>query len=51
MGGTICRSREETQVSKSLLWLPYWFVDKFLNSLRTAETILGEPPTSIQIFM
>ena len=51
MGGTICRSREETQISKSLLWLPYWFVDKFLNSTRAAEEILGQPPTSMQIFV
>lgn len=52
MGGTICRaSREPNQVSKALLWLPWYFVNRFLESTRVAEETLGKPPTCIQIFV
>jgi len=52
MGGTICRtSRTDGQVSKSLLWLPWYFVNRFLDSTRAAEDILGHPPTVQEIFV
>jgi len=52
MGGTICRaSRLEDQVSKSILWLPWYFVNRFVDSTRLAEEILGRPPTVQEIFV
>ena len=50
MGGTICRvSRQQDQVSKALLWLPWFFVNRFLESTRIAEERLGAPPTIFEI--
>ena len=52
MGGTICRAgRQPDQVSKSLLWLPWYFVNRLLESTREAEEILGRPPTVMEMFM
>ena len=52
MGGTICRSSRQTeQVSKSILWLPWYFVNRFLESTRIAEDVLGRPPTLVEIFV
>ena len=51
MGGTICRSRDQDQVSKSILWLPWYFVNRLLESTRIAEQTLGHPPTVLQIFV
>ena len=52
MGGTICRAgRAPDQVSKSGLWLPWFFVNKFIESIRIAEEILGRPPTMIEVFV
>ena len=51
MGGTICRvGRQKDQVSKSILWMPWYFVNRFLESVRIAEEELGTPPTTMQIF-
>ena len=50
MGGTICRSRADGQVSKSQLWLPFYFVNRFVESTRIAEETLGKPPTVFEIF-
>ena len=51
MGGTICRTgRQQEQVSKSILWLPWYFVNRFLESVTVAEQTLGHPPTIMQIF-
>ena len=50
MGGTICVCRKEDQVGKSLLWLPYWIVNKMLDSVVSAEAKLGQPPSIIEIF-
>ena len=52
MGGTVCRSgRPENQVSKSILWLPWYFVNRFVDSTRLAEEILGRPATVFEIFV
>ena len=51
MGGTICTSRKPEQVGKALLWLPYWIVNKMIDSVISAEAKLGKPPNVIQIFM
>jgi len=52
MGGTICRtSRQNEQVSKSILWLPWYFVNRFLESTRLAEDVLGRPPTVMEVFV
>ena len=52
MGGTICRAgRSDDQVSKSLLWLPWYFVNRFIESTRLAEEILGRPATIQEIFV
>ena len=51
MGGTICRTgRTQNQVSKSLLWLPWYFVNRFIESTRIAEETLGRPATIHEIF-
>ena len=52
MGGTICRcDRRADQVSRTLLMLPWFFVNKFLASAEMAEEILGKPPTLPEIFV
>ena len=51
MGGTICRSRPETQVSRSIINLPWYFVNRFLDSVRIAEEKLGHPPAIFEIFV
>ena len=52
MGGTICRTgRTDNQVSKALLWLPWYFVNRFLESTRIAEETLGRPATIHEIFV
>jgi len=34
MGGTCCVSgREKDQVGRSILWLPWFMVDRFLDSI------------------
>ena len=51
MGGTICvGKRKEEQISKAILWLPYWYVDRFLAAVDWAENILGHPPNIVEIF-
>ena len=49
MGGTICRTRHPDQVSRSMIPLPYFFVNQFIKSAEIAEDILGHPPTVLQI--
>ena len=52
MGGTICRmGRNPDQVSRGTLWLPWFFVNKFLEALRIAEETLGRPPNVPEIFV
>jgi hypothetical protein len=52
MGGTICvTKRNEGQVGKALLWLPWYMVNQMLDSVRSAEEKLKAPPTIIQIFV
>lgn len=52
MGGTICIcSRPEDQVSKSLAWLPWFVVNRFLQAIDHAEEKLQQPPTIPQIFV
>jgi len=52
MGGTICRTgRSENQVSKSILWLPWYFVNRFIDSTRLAEEILGRPASLQEIWV
>ena len=52
MGGTICIcSRPDDQVSKSLAWLPWYLVSKFLAAIDFAEKELGRPPQVMQIFI
>ena len=50
MGGTICRSRHPDQVSRSMLPLPWIYVNQFIKSAEIAEEALGEAPTVLQIF-
>ena len=51
MGGTICTcSRQEGQVGRSILWLPWYIVNKFLASVDAAEDALGHPPNVVEIF-
>ena len=42
--------REETQVSRALIWMPWYFLNRFIESTRACEEILGRPPTTIEIF-
>ena len=52
MGGTICRSnRSSDQESRSLLSLPWFFVNQFLRAAEIAEDTLGHPPTIMEIFV
>ena len=53
MGGTICvQNRDQNQVAKALLWLPYWIVNQMLACVKSAEEKLkGTPPSIIQIFV
>ena len=51
MGGTICRSRPDTQVSRSIISLPWFFVNRFLDSVRIAEQKLGRPATILEIYV
>ena len=52
MGGTICRtSRQADQISKSILWLPWYFVNRFIESTRIAEDVLNRPPTVLEVFV
>ena len=52
MGGTICRcSRQEDQVSKSILWLPWYYVNGLMEAIRFAEETLGRPPNGFEIFI
>ena len=52
MGGTICRcSRQQDQVSKSILWLPWYYVNRILEAIRFAEESLGRPPTFNEILI
>ena len=51
MGGTICRSRPDEQVSRSIISLPWYFVNRFLDSVRIAEEKLGHPPAIFEIFV
>ena len=52
MGGTICRcSRSQDQVSRAILWLPWYFVNRILDSTRIAEELLGSPATIVQILV
>lgn len=50
MGGTCCRARNEEQVAKALLSLPWFLVSNYLKAVNEAEDILGRIPTSIEIF-
>lgn len=51
MGGTICVcKRNNDQVAKSLLWLPYYITNKMLDSIRSAEERLNRPPSQIEVF-
>jgi hypothetical protein len=51
MGGTCCISRNEEQVGKSILWLPWFFVNAFVSSVESAEKKLGKPASTIEIFV
>ena len=51
MGGTICISRQNEQVGRAILWLPWFYVNKFLDAVNTAERKLGRPPTPCEIFI
>jgi hypothetical protein len=51
MGGTICAChRKNDQVAKGLIWLPYFYVNRILDCIVTAEEKIGQPPTTIDIF-
>ena len=50
MGGTICRcNRGSDQVSRSMILLPFFVVNPFLQSIEEAEDILGYPGNIKQI--
>lgn len=49
MGGTCCRSRKEGQISKSLVFLPFWVVNGITECIRLAEEKLNRPVTLIEI--
>ena len=53
MGGTICVcNRSKNQVTKSLLWLPFFITNKMFDCIRTAEEKLGgKPPTVLEVFV
>jgi len=51
MGGTCCvASRKDDQVAKAILWLPWFYVDRFLQAIDYAEDILGRPPNTLEIY-
>ena len=51
MGGTICTVRKPGQAGKALLPLPYFLVNKMLDSLISAEEKLGRPASIIEIYV
>ena len=52
MGGTMCIcSRPEDQESRTLISMPWFFVNKFLHSIDYANEKLGHPPNLAQIFV
>jgi hypothetical protein len=52
MGGTICNcATDETKMSKALLNLPWFVVNRILASVDEAETRKGSPPNAQEIFV
>jgi len=52
MGGTICVCRRSPdQVSRALLWLPYYIVKKMLSCIESAEKKLNRPPSCLEVFV
>ena len=52
MGGTICVcNRKQDQVTRALLPLPFWIVNRMLNCIASAETRLGKPPSMLEVFV
>jgi hypothetical protein len=52
MGGTICVcKRNADQVTRSLILLPYFIVNKMLSSIANAEAKLGTPPNILEVFV
>ena len=46
MGGTCCRmQRDQNQIGRALLKLPWFLVNQVLKSFEMAEEILGQQPT------
>ena len=51
MGGTCCVARrKEGQIAKALLYLPWFYVDRFLSAIDYAEDVLGRPPNTLEIY-
>ena len=51
MGGTICVCRKEGQITKSLLWLPWFIVNNMLECVELAEQKLGRPPNMLELYV
>jgi len=51
MGGTICKQRRDEQVGRAILWLPWFFVNQYLEAVDRTEDKLGRPPTQVEIFV
>ena len=52
MGGTCCvTSRKQEQVSRAILWLPWFITNQMLKSVQLAEEKLKRPPTVFEIFV
>ena len=52
MGGTITRSRDEKQVARGLIPLPFFYTRRILDCMLSAEEKLGgKPPTVVECFV
>jgi hypothetical protein len=52
MGGTICNcSSDHTKISRALLNLPWFVVNRILTSIDEAESRKGSPPNAQEIFV
>ena len=34
-----------------MLWLPYWYVNRFIEAVNYAEDVMGHPPNIVEIFV
>ena len=43
--------RDENQVGRAVIKLPWFLVNQILKSIEMAEDTLGQPPTMMQVFI